>query len=157
MKWFFCTPAPACSDDSLLGFSCTLVSWLCDISLPTATSAALISACLWRACSRLSAISSCVRGLRWKKHLVNLVDCSTVIATQFTVTFFNRIGTAALAQMQSSDSIFPGGNTPPVLAVRRRATQHEYDFKASLHMLFLMRFRCDFAYKTRPSLPRTGI
>ena len=29
--------------------------------------------------------------------------------------------------------------------------------KARLHMRFFMRFRCDFAYKTRPSLPRTGL
>ena len=28
--------------------------------------------------------------------------------------------------------------------------------KARLHMRFFVRFRCDFAYKTCPSLPRTG-
>ena len=30
------------------------------------------------------------------------------------------------------------------------------NLKARLHMRFLMRFRCDFAHKTCPSLPRTG-
>ena len=29
--------------------------------------------------------------------------------------------------------------------------------KARLHMRFFMRFRCDFAYKTCHSLPRTGL
>ena len=32
-----------------------------------------------------------------------------------------------------------------------------WNLKARLHMRFLMRFSCDFAYKTCPSLPHTGL